>query len=120
MDSDEDKLIDDDILRRQTIHAEYERQQALIEEQADAAEGRKQPARRRVSYSFQAELDDDTAHDGDDADVAQLLMDAVPMASKTPAKSNTDKQEKSIDLWADCDRGVSAQKRLTGTHVSWS
>ena len=120
MESDEENLIDEELLRRQMIHAEYERQQALIEEQSDAAEGRKQPARRRVSYSFQAELDDDTAHDGDDADVAQLLMDAVPMASKTPAKSNTDKQEKSIDLWADCDRGVSAQKRLTGTHVSWS
>ena len=36
---------------------------------------------------------------------------AIP--SKESARVNT-------DLWKDCDRGIAAQKRLTGTHVAWS
>ena len=99
------------------VHEEYERQQALIENEAAASEGRIKPPRRRVAYSFNTGMVDDADQHEEDDDVAQILMDAVPQSTKTPHKDQHKdtaiEEDLDEDLWADCDRGVAAQRRLT-------
>ena len=50
---------------------------------------------------------------------AALLNSSIPEKSRTPMGSKS-KSRLDLDLWKDCDRGIAAQRRLTGTHVSWS
>ena len=53
-----------------------------------------------------------------DDGIADILNSAIPEQSKTPAGNKQTLLER--DLWADCDRGMAAQRRLTGTSVAWS
>ena len=53
-----------------------------------------------------------------DDGIADILNSAIPEQSKTPAGNKQTPLER--DLWADCDRGMAAQRRLTGTNVAWS
>ena len=118
-DEDDDAILQNEILQRQMVHEEYERQQALIENEAAASEGRIKPPRRRVAYSFNTGMVDDADQHGEDDDVAQILMDAVPhcQSTKTPQKDHHKDtaidEDLDKDLWAECDRGVAAQRRLT-------
>ena len=48
-----------------------------------------------------------------------MLNSAIPERSRTPMRTKA-KARIDTDLWKDCDRGIAAQRPLTGTHVSWS
>ena len=50
---------------------------------------------------------------------AAMLNSAIPEKPGTPMGSKIQSRIDK-DLWKDCDRGIAAQRRLTGTHVSWS
>ena len=50
--------------------------------------------------------------------IAGILNSGIPEQSKTPAGNKQSLLER--DLWADCDRGMAAQRRLTGTNVALS
>ena len=83
-----------------------------------AAEDDTAARRRRIRF----EADDlHPLSEEEQADEARaaLLNSSIPEKSRTPmgskAQSRIDR-----DLWKDCDRGIAAQRRLTGTHVSWS
>ena len=54
-----------------------------------------------------------------DEERAALLNAAIPERSRTPLQKKTQTRIDQ-DLWKHCDRGIAAQRRLTGTHVSWS
>ena len=48
-----------------------------------------------------------------------MLNAVIPERSRTPLQKKVQTRIDQ-DLWKDCDRGIAAQRRLTGTHVSWS
>ena len=50
---------------------------------------------------------------------AALLNAAIPEKSRTPLQKKISTRIDQ-DLWKDCDRGIAAQRRLTGTHGTWS
>ena len=90
--------------------------------------GRAADSTTRDGKSSQKRLafdDEDTVHvertfeqiEQDDG-IADILNSAIPEQSKTPAGNKQTLLER--DLWADCDRGMAAQRRLTGTSVAWS
>ena len=54
----------------------------------------------------------------EDDDIADILRQGIPANAKTPKGDGIGALER--DLWEDCDRGMAAQRRLTGTHVNWS
>ena len=78
------------------------------------------PATRRRRIRFESD-DLQPLSEEEQADEARaaLLNSSIPEKSRTPmgikSQARIDR-----DLWKDCDRGIAAQRRLTGTHVSWS
>ena len=55
-----------------------------------------------------------------DDGISDILNRAIPDQSKTPNGTKLNPLQRDLWPWADCDRGVSAQRRLTGTQVAWS
>ena len=48
-----------------------------------------------------------------------MLNSAIPKRLWTPLKSKA-KAWINTDLWKDCNRGIAAQRWLSGIHISWS
>ena len=85
-----------------------------------AAESADTAARRcRIRFDITSLNDGQDLSDEQQAELerAAMLNATIPdspkkaIPSKESARINT-------DLWRDCDRGIAAQRRLTGTHVS--
>ena len=75
--------------------------------------------RRRMRLNFNDELKLLTEEEQSDEQRAALLNAAIPEKARTPLQKKIGSRIET-DLWKDCDRGIAAQRRLTGTHVSWS
>ena len=86
--------------------------------QTPAAESEEAAARRR-RIRFDDELRPLSEEEQSDEARAALLNSAIPERSRTPMETKA-KARIDTDLWKDCDRGIAAQRRLTGIHVSWS
>jgi hypothetical protein len=83
-----------------------------------AAESDDAAARRR-RIRFDEDLKPLSEEEQADEARAAMLNSAIPERSRTPMESKA-KARIDTDLWKDCDRGIAAQRRLTGIHVSWS
>ena len=75
--------------------------------------------RRRTRLDFSDELKPLTEEQQSDEQRAALLNAAIPEKARTSLQKKIGTRV-DIDLWKDCDRGIAAQRRLTGTHVNWS
>ena len=77
--------------------------------------------RRRIRFDITSLDDGQDMSDEQQAELerAAMLNATTPDSSK---KAIPRKESARIDtgLWRDCDRGIAAQRRLTGTCVSWS
>ena len=74
--------------------------------------------RRRTRLDFSDELKSLTTTEEQQSDEqrAALLNAAIPEKARTSLQKKIGTRV-DIDLWKDCDRGIAAQRRLTGTHV---
>ena len=75
--------------------------------------------RRRARLDFNDELKPLTEEQQSDEQRAALLNAAIPEKARTSLQKKVATRV-DTDLWKDCDRGIAAQRRLTGTHVTWS
>ena len=78
-------------------------------------------AQRRVSFGIpgpRSEADNEQLRTEEAGSLTKVLRDQIPDDIKTPKPSGNN-NEADRDLWADCDRGVPAQQRLTGAQCSW-
>ena len=77
--------------------------------------------RRRIRFDIESLDDGEVLSDEQQAELERAAManETIPDSSRKPIPS---KESARIDtgLWKHCDRGIAAQRRLTGTHVSWS
>ena len=75
--------------------------------------------RRRTRLDFNDELKLLTEEEHSDEQRAALLNAAIPEKARTSLQKKIGSRV-DTDLWKDCDRGIAAQRRLTGTHVTCS
>ena len=77
--------------------------------------------RRRIRFDIESLDDGEDLSDEQQAELERAAManESIPDSSKKPIPSKASARIDN-DLWKDCDRGIAAQRRLTGTHVSWS
>ena len=79
-------------------------------------------AARRRRIRFDDSLDEGTELSDElraELERAAMARATIPDSSKKAIPSK-ESARVNTDLWKDCDRGIAAQKRLTGTHVAWS
>ena len=87
--------------------------------QTPAAVESEEAAARRRQIRFEDDLRPLSEEEQSDEARAAMLNSAIPEKSRTPMETKG-KARIDTDLWKDCDRGIAAQRRLTGIHVSWS
>ena len=75
--------------------------------------------RRRTRLDFGDDLKPLTEEQPSDEQRAALLNAAILEKARTSLQKKIGTRV-DTDLWKDCDRGIAAQRRLTGTHVTWS
>ena len=108
-----------DLLRSSLREQANATQDTPPSENPEAPDDSEAQRRRRTRLDFSDEIKLPTDEQQSDEQRAALLNAAIPEKARTSLQKKVATRV-NTDLWKDCDRGIAAQRRLTGTHVTWS